>query len=52
VAEPGFDDVFEPEIIAVTPADANASRIGHMGFFRSEHRDPLWRRRAEWIEGG
>jgi predicted alpha/beta hydrolase len=44
--------VIKPEIITVTPADANASRIGHMGFFRPEHRDTLWRGAAEWIEAG
>lgn len=45
----GFTAI-KPEIITVTPADAKASRIGHMGFFRSEHRDTLWRGAAEWIE--
>jgi predicted alpha/beta hydrolase len=39
-----------PEIITVTPAEAGAARIGHMGFFRPEHRDTLWRDAAEWIE--
>jgi predicted alpha/beta hydrolase len=34
----------------VTPADAGASRIGHMGFFRPEHRYTLWRGAAEWID--
>jgi predicted alpha/beta hydrolase len=36
----------------VTPAEAGASKIGHMGFFRSEHRDTLWRGAAEWIQAG
>ena len=32
-------------------ADAGARRIGHHGFFRSEHRDTLWRAAAEWLDG-
>jgi predicted alpha/beta hydrolase len=39
-----------PEILTVTPADAGATKIGHFGFFRPEHRDTLWRGAAEWIE--
>ena len=42
----------KPEIITVTPADTGAAKIGHLGFFRPEHRDTLWRGAAEWIEGG
>jgi hypothetical protein len=33
-----------------TPADADTSAIGHLGFFRPEHRDTLWRGAAEWLE--
>jgi predicted alpha/beta hydrolase len=40
----------KPEILTITPADAGATRIGHLGFFRPEHRDSLWRGAAEWIE--
>jgi predicted alpha/beta hydrolase len=40
----------KPEILTVTPADAGATKIGHFGFFRPEHRDTLWRGAAEWIE--
>jgi predicted alpha/beta hydrolase len=40
----------KPEILTITPADVGASRIGHFGFFRPEHRDTLWRGAAEWIE--
>jgi predicted alpha/beta hydrolase len=47
----GFTSI-EPEIVTVTPAEAGASKIGHMGFFRSEHRDTLWRGAAEWIQAG
>jgi predicted alpha/beta hydrolase len=45
----GFTAI-KPEIITVTPKDTGASRIGHFGFFRPEHRDTLWRGAAEWIE--
>jgi predicted alpha/beta hydrolase len=40
----------KPEILTITPADANATAIGHLGFFRPEHRDTLWRGAAEWIQ--
>jgi predicted alpha/beta hydrolase len=40
----------KPDILTITPADAEASRIGHFGFFRPEHRDTLWRGAAEWIQ--
>jgi predicted alpha/beta hydrolase len=42
----------KPEIIAITPADADVTRIGHFGFFLANHRDTLWRGAAEWIEAG
>ena len=41
-----------PEILTITPADADTTAIGHLGFFRSEHRDTLWRGAAEWMEAG
>ena len=41
-----------PEILTITPADAGATKIGHFGFFRPEHRDTLWRGAAEWMEAG
>jgi predicted alpha/beta hydrolase len=47
----GFSAI-TPEIINVIPADVGASRIGHFGFFRPEHRDTLWRGAAEWLEMG
>jgi predicted alpha/beta hydrolase len=40
----------KPEILTITPADVSATAIGHLGFFRSEHRDTLWRGAAEWME--
>jgi predicted alpha/beta hydrolase len=40
----------KPEILSITPADAGVTAIGHLGFFRPEHRDTLWRGAAEWLE--
>jgi predicted alpha/beta hydrolase len=40
----------KPEILTVAPADVGATKIGHFGFFRPEHRDTLWRGAAEWIQ--
>jgi predicted alpha/beta hydrolase len=45
----GFTSI-KPEILTIAPADADAARIGHLGFFRPEHRDTLWRGAAEWLE--
>ncbi|MBU6456925.1 MAG: alpha/beta fold hydrolase [Bradyrhizobium sp.] len=45
----GFTSI-KPEILSITPADADATSIGHLGFFRREHRDTLWRGAAEWLE--
>ena len=39
-----------PDIATITPADAGVARIGHLGFFRPEHRDSLWRGAAEWLQ--
>jgi predicted alpha/beta hydrolase len=41
-----------PEILTIAPADAGVAKIGHLGFFRPEHRDTLWRGAAEWIQAG
>lgn len=38
-----------PEIVSIAPADANVAKIGHMGFFRREHRDTLWSAAADWL---
>jgi predicted alpha/beta hydrolase len=38
-----------PDIVTLTPADAGAAKIGHFGFFRSQHRGSLWRSAAEWL---
>ena len=40
----------KPDILTITPADSGAAKIGHLGFFRTEHRDTLWRGAAEWIQ--
>ena len=40
----------KPEVLTITPADIEATKIGHFGFFRPDHRDTLWRGAAEWIE--
>jgi predicted alpha/beta hydrolase len=45
----GFTSI-KPEIITITPTDAGATKIGHFGFFRAEHRDTLWRGAAEWMQ--
>lgn len=45
----GFTSI-RPEIVTVTPAEAGAARIGHMGFFRPDQRNTLWRGAAEWLE--
>jgi predicted alpha/beta hydrolase len=45
----GFTSI-GPEILSVTPADAGVAKIGHLGFFRPEHRDTLWRGAAEWLQ--
>jgi predicted alpha/beta hydrolase len=47
----GFSSI-EPDIITVAPSDIGAKAIGHLGFFRPEHRDTLWRGAAEWIQAG
>jgi predicted alpha/beta hydrolase len=45
----GFTSI-KPDILTIKPADVNATKIGHFGFFRPEHRDTLWRGAAEWIQ--
>jgi predicted alpha/beta hydrolase len=39
-----------PQILTLSPADLGVAKIGHMGFFRPELRDTLWRGSAEWLE--
>jgi predicted alpha/beta hydrolase len=45
----GFTAI-KPDILTIAPADVDASKIGHLGFFRPEHRDTLWRGAAEWLQ--
>jgi len=33
----------------IAPREVGASKIGHFGFFRPEHRDTLWRDAAQWL---
>ena len=40
------------DIVSIVPADIGASAIGHLGFFRPEQRETLWRGAAEWLEFG
>ena len=40
------------DIVSIAPADIAAPSIGHLGFFKPEHRDTLWRGAAEWLEFG
>jgi predicted alpha/beta hydrolase len=40
-----------PEILSVSPRELGVPKVGHLGFFRGEHRDTLWRGAAEWLEG-
>ena len=38
-----------PDIVTVSPRDAGVRRIGHLGFFRPEHRNTLWKKAADWL---
>ncbi|MGQ0682191.1 MAG: alpha/beta fold hydrolase, partial [Bradyrhizobium sp.] len=40
----------KPDIVSISPNDIGVKKIGHMGFFRVEHRDTLWRGAAEWLQ--
>jgi predicted alpha/beta hydrolase len=37
--------------VTIRPREVGAEKIGHFGFFRSEHRDTLWRQAADWLAG-
>jgi predicted alpha/beta hydrolase len=45
----GFTSI-RPEVATIEPADVGATKIGHLGFFRPQHRDTLWRGAAEWLQ--
>lgn len=38
------------QVIEITPADVGVRKIGHLGFFKTELRETLWRGAAEWLE--
>ncbi|WP_441517961.1 alpha/beta hydrolase family protein [Bradyrhizobium sp. 2TAF24] len=38
-----------PQVVAITPAQADAKAIGHFGFFRAQHRERLWRPAVDWL---
>ncbi|MGB3867164.1 MAG: alpha/beta fold hydrolase, partial [Xanthobacteraceae bacterium] len=38
-----------PEVVSIAPTEAGVKKIGHMGFFRREHRNTLWRASADWL---
>jgi hypothetical protein len=40
------------EISSPTPASAGATKIGHFGSFRPEHRNCLWKDAADWLLAG
>jgi len=46
-----FTNARAGEIKVVTPADAGNKPIGHLGFFRSDFRDTLWRDACAWLDG-
>lgn len=45
----GFTSI-AADIDMIAPSDAGVAQIGHFGFFRTKHRDTLWRSAAEWLE--
>jgi predicted alpha/beta hydrolase len=46
-----FTGAAERSIWPVRLADANARRIGHHGFFRTEHQATLWPTALAWLDG-
>jgi predicted alpha/beta hydrolase len=39
----------QPERIQIDPRTLGSGPIGHFGFFRPQHREPLWRDAADWL---
>jgi predicted alpha/beta hydrolase len=35
----------------IAPEEARGQALGHVGFFRSEHRDALWPKALAWLDG-
>jgi predicted alpha/beta hydrolase len=46
-----FTGAVERSMWPIRLAQSNARRIGHHGFFRSEHRDTLWPAARAWLDG-
>lgn len=44
-----FSGSAETSIWRIGPVEAGGKAIGHLGFFRPEHRDTLWRHAHEWL---
>jgi predicted alpha/beta hydrolase len=47
-----FTGAAERSTWTIRLADADAGRIGHHGFFRSEFRETLWRPAVDWLDEG
>lgn len=39
----------KPSVVSIAPKDVGAEKIGHLGFFRPENRDLLWKDAADWL---
>jgi predicted alpha/beta hydrolase len=39
----------KPNVVSIAPKDVGAEKIGHLGFFRPENRDLLWKDAADWL---
>jgi predicted alpha/beta hydrolase len=39
----------KPNIVSISPKHIGAEKIGHLGFFRPENRDRLWKDAADWL---
>jgi predicted alpha/beta hydrolase len=46
-----FPSAAETSIWRIGPADGNAREIGHVGFFRPEFQQTLWRAAHAWLDG-
>jgi predicted alpha/beta hydrolase len=42
----------KPDIVSIAPKHVGADKIGHLGFFRPENRDRLWKDAADWLLAG
>ena len=39
----------KPNIVSISPKHTGAEKIGHLGFFRPENRDRLWKEPVDWL---